>query len=100
MPYICPRENEAQESIHEFSALIKHYQPWIEQDAVARCMVGFTAAQLIQNAHTPLSIESIESWLKSRFISDAIPAASVEENNSIETLIRILEDAEDPEHYF
>ncbi|CAO3673759.1 unnamed protein product [Rhizopus stolonifer] len=90
MPYIRPHRNSYIELVHQFSLLVKKYQQIIEQDSAARCMIGFTAAQLIRDTSFHLSIDSIEDWLKSRLECDSKMA--LEGGTSIQTLINILEE--------
>ncbi|KAG0736193.1 hypothetical protein G6F16_005686 [Rhizopus arrhizus] len=88
MPYVYTSKDKYIESIRSLSQLIKQYQNVINQDSVARCLIGFTTAQLIRDATFPIDLESIENWLKTRHCHQDILKNN---NSSLDTLLDILE---------
>lgn len=89
MPYVYTSKDNYIESICSLSRLIKQYQNVINQDSVARCLIGFTTAQLIRDATFPIDLESIENWLKTRHCHQDILKNN--NNSSLGTLLDILE---------
>lgn len=90
MPHVEKDNREYITLVSEFSQLIKRYQSIIKQDSVARCMIGFSAAQLIRDPDYSLSVKSIESWLQTRTVMDSDGDSETKAGN-LDTLIRILE---------
>ncbi|KAG0734149.1 hypothetical protein G6F62_008432 [Rhizopus arrhizus] len=90
MPHAEKDNREYITLVSEFSQLIKRYQSIIKQDSVARCMIGFSAAQLIRDPDYSLSVESIESWLQTRTVMDS-DGDSENRAGNLDTLISILD---------
>lgn len=68
MPFVFPAENHCNNdtvtAFERFNQIVENYKHIIENNATARCMVGFTAASFIRN-EGDIDIDSVESWLQS-----------------------------------
>jgi hypothetical protein len=65
MPFITPiNTHTATTAFERFNLLVENYKCVIDNNATARCMIGFTAASLIRN-EGDVDIDSVEMWLKS-----------------------------------
>lgn len=68
MPYIfCENsipDTSPPSTIERFHSVIEKYKSIVENNATARCMIGFTAASFIRN-DGDIDVDSLESWLQS-----------------------------------
>lgn len=90
MPYIYTQQFYYINSAYKLNEIIQQYQHIIKQDPVARCMIGFVAAQLIRDPTFSLPVESIEDWLKSREPIKDTDNVTSENNSDLNTLMDIL----------
>ncbi|KAK4513295.1 uncharacterized protein ATC70_011863 [Mucor velutinosus] len=96
MPFIIPPQSDnciaTTDTVEKFNLLVEKYKHVIDNDATARCMIGFAAASIIQNdGH--MDFYSIESWLE----SIGMPAPSQdqqvyasEEDDSVDKIMSVL----------
>ncbi|CAO3676534.1 unnamed protein product [Rhizopus stolonifer] len=90
MPYILTHKNRYMECVLHLCQLIKTYQDIINHDNIARCMIGCTASQLIRDTTLPISLQSIEDWLKTRYHHEQ-NKNQCGNNSSLDSLLGILE---------
>lgn len=86
MPYIIPtaRTKSATSAIEEFDQLVAKYKHVIENNASARCMIGFTAASVIRS-EGEIDIDSVEQWLKSMETNNSQEAHQMTLNSDDDT---------------
>lgn len=68
MPYMLPpnefSNTETANAFERFNQIVENYKHIIENNATARCMIGFTAAAFIRN-EGDIDIGLVEIWLQS-----------------------------------
>lgn len=103
MPYILPVENSSNSNItnafERFNQIVETYKHIIENNATARCMVGFTAASFIQN-EGDIDIDSVESWLQS-LESDSQPCLEEPDHNNtkVNRILSVVKETS-AQHYY
>lgn len=96
MPFIIPPQPDnctaTTITIEKFNLLVEKYKHVIDNDATARCMIGFAAANIIRNdGH--MDLYSIESWLES--IDMPMPSQEQQvpdEDGSVDKIMSVLTD--------
>lgn len=98
MPFIIPPPSDnctaTTTTIEKFNLLVEKYKHVIDNDATARCMIGFAAANIIRNdGHMDLC--SIESWLESIDVPTLPPPQEQqvsEDDDSVDKIMSVLTD--------
>ncbi|KAL7313833.1 hypothetical protein PS15m_007522 [Mucor circinelloides] len=90
MPFIIPPHTDnCTATIERFNLLVEKYKHVIDNDATARCMIGFAAANIIRNdGH--MDLYSIENWLES--IDTPTPQGQLCEDDSVDKIMSVLTD--------
>ncbi|KAL9536960.1 hypothetical protein MBANPS3_012215 [Mucor bainieri] len=98
MPFIIPPQTDnctaTTITIEKFNVLVEKYKHVIDNDATARCMIGFAAANIIRNdGH--MDLYSIESWLESIDMNPPSQEQQVlvsEDDGSVDKIMFVLTD--------
>ncbi|KAG2200461.1 hypothetical protein INT47_011441 [Mucor saturninus] len=93
MPYMLPLN--IQSSFERFNQIVEQYQDIIENNATARCMIGFTAAAFIRN-EGDIDIGLVESWLQSLHLD--VDGGSVENHVKVDRILHVVK--ETSSHYY
>lgn len=88
MPYMVPLNT--QDSFERFNQIVEQYQQIIENNATARCMIGFTAAAFIRN-EGDIDIGLVESWLKS-LDSNVVDSTLVENHVKVDRILHVVKE--------
>ncbi|GAN09995.1 hypothetical protein MAM1_0311d09529 [Mucor ambiguus] len=101
MPLIIPPQTDnctsTTATVEKFNLLVEKYKHIIDNDATARCMIGFAAANIIRHdGH--MDLYSIESWLESVDMPTPSQEQQVpvpQDDDSVEKIMSVLIDTAD-----
>jgi hypothetical protein len=96
MPYIFTSNAPTTCPLFEkFNLIVEKYKDIIENNATARCMIGFTAASFIRN-EGDIDIDSLENWLQS--VESDCSSFEEEDNTQVNRILDVVKHTTITEH--